>query len=119
MRLPNSASASSKNSNAPLSSQASNTSRSFFSVSPMYLLTTPAEIDAQQFEAEARAITCAAMVLPVPDGPPNSAEMPWPRWVEPRETPFLVDGPAQPHLGLERAQLRGHHPAGSTRSSQS
>ena len=69
-----------------LRSQASNTSRRCFSVSPMYLLTTPARSTRYRSSPSERARTCAAIVLPVPLGPANRAVVPRPSEVS-REKP--------------------------------
>ena len=67
-------------------SHASNSSRRCFSVSPMYLLTTPARSTRYRSSPSERARTCAAIVLPVPLGPANSAVVPRPSEVS-REKP--------------------------------
>ena len=79
MRLPNSASASSKSSMASPASAASKMRSRFFSVSPMYLLTTAARSTRYRSRPSPRAMTSAAMVLPVPLGPANSAPVARPR----------------------------------------
>ena len=75
-RLPNSASASSKNSTRSPEAAALKMRSRFFSVSPMYLLTTEDRSTLYRSRPSSPAITSAASVLPVPDGPENSATTP-------------------------------------------
>ena len=75
-RLPNSASASSKNSTRSPAAAAPKMRSRFFSVSPMYLLTTADRSTLYRSSPRSPATTSAASVLPVPDGPANSATTP-------------------------------------------
>ena len=75
-RLPNSASASSKNSTRSPEAAALKMRSRFFSVSPMYLLTTEDRSTLYRSRPRSPAITSAASVFPVPDGPENSATTP-------------------------------------------
>ena len=70
------ASASSNRSITWLRSHGSKTRGERFSVSPMYLLTTSARSTRYRSSSSERASTCAAIVLPVPLGPANSAATP-------------------------------------------
>src|SRR5205085_2017196 len=70
-RLPKMASASSKNRMALLLDASSKMRPRFFSVSPMYLLTTVDKSILYSSSPSSEAITSAAMVLPVPGGPAN------------------------------------------------
>ena len=75
-RLPNSASASSKNRIALEPSAAAKMRSRFFSVSPMYFETTVARSTRYSSRPSSLASTCAAIVLPVPDSPANIAFSP-------------------------------------------
>ena len=80
-RFPKSVSASSKNKIALLPTAAVKIRSRFFSVSPMYLLTTAERSTRNRSRPSSSAITPAASVFPVPDAPENSArsELP-PAW---------------------------------------
>src|SRR6266542_3831520 len=89
LRLPNSASASSKKRIAFESAAAWNTRSRFFSVSPIHLLTTPARSMRNSARPSSPAITSAAIVFPVPETPLNNAVIPVPpdrRSLKPRSS---------------------------------
>src|SRR6266545_1532715 len=75
-RLPNKASASSKKSTRSPAAAASKMRSRFFSVSPMYLLTTEDRSTLYRSSRNSPATTSAASVLPVPDSPENRATTP-------------------------------------------
>ena len=112
-RLPNKASASSKNRMALAFSAAAKMRSRFFSVSPMYLLTTPDRSILYRSSPSSPAITSAAIVLPVPDGPANSAVTPLPSDSLAAESPF-VEHPVPvrdllAHLLQLRERVLGQH----------
>ena len=76
LRFPNRASASSNSRIAPASFAASNSRRSFFSVSPTCLDTTAPRSMRNRRRPVDLARAMAAIVLPVPFGPRNSARRP-------------------------------------------
>ena len=93
--------------------------RRFFSVSPMYLLTTVDEVDAVEVEAAARwRAPRPPCVLPVPLSPANSAVMPRPRFMRRAKPQSRRRAARWRTMRDDVAQQSAVCSAGSTRSSQ-
>ena len=101
LRLPKSASASSKRRIAPPSSAASKTRRRFFSVSPMYLLTTELRSIRYRSSSSSFASTSPAIVFPVPLGAREERRDPEAACASRGPAPVVVDGRAPAHVGRD------------------